>query len=87
MSRRNKVEVGNFYFINTTANYYTERTVLYKNERYSIKNIIDNGGLVFVLRERFSAFQVYLYYKGEFLNGEDSDILVLENEFIKINTN
>ena len=84
---RHEIKVNGFYFINTTANYYTERTVLYKNERYSIKNIIDNGGLVFVLRKGFTAFQVYLYYKEEFLNGEDSDILVLENEFIKINTN
>lgn len=84
---RHEIKVNGFYLVDTTANYYTERTVLYKNERYSIKNIIDNGGLVFVLRKGFTAFQVYLYYKGEFLNGEDSDILVLENEFIKINTN
>lgn len=87
MSRRNKVEVGNFYFINTTSKYYTEKTVLYKNEKYSVKNIIDNGGLVFVLHKGFVFVRVSLYYKGEFLDGENGSILVLENELIKINNN
>lgn len=85
--KQHEIKVNGFYLVDTTANYYTERTVLYKNERYSVKNIIDNGGLVFVLRKGFSAFQAYLYYKGEFLDAENGSILVLENEFIKINSN
>lgn len=84
---RHEIKFNGFYLINTTANYYTEKTVFYKNRKYSVKSIIDNGGLAFVLHEGFSTFQVKLYYKGEFLDSDNGDILVLEYEFIKINSN